>query len=98
MQDHYSPRKISQISPKDFKVSLMGTVASISEGSFTLDDGSGKIEISSDIAVEKGGLVRAFCSMSGGKPRAEAVQSLKGFDLNLFKRVEKLYNKEGLNV
>lgn len=98
MPDHYLPKKISSVSKSDSKVSVVGTVSEVSENSFVLDDGTGKMEIISDQPVEKDETVRVFCSSVEGKLKADTIQSLKGFDLNLFKRIEELYRKEGFNV
>jgi len=98
MSDHYLPKKISSISKTDSKLAIIGNVSELSENSFTLDDGSGKIEIISDQPVEKGELIRVFCSSFDGKLKADAIQNLRGFDLNLFKKIEELYTKEGLSV
>jgi hypothetical protein len=98
MAEHYSPRKISSISKTDSKVALIGKIAGTSENSFILEDETGKIEIFSEERAKEGELVRVFCSSLDGKLKADIVQNLKGFDLNLFKKVEELYRKEGLNV
>jgi hypothetical protein len=98
MVEHYLPRKISSISKKDLKVVLIGKVVETSENSFILEDETGKAEIFSEEEVREGNLVRVFCSLLDGKLKADIVQSLKGLDLNLFKRVEELYKREGLNV
>lgn len=98
MPDHYLPKKISSVSKLDSKVSMVGTVSEVSENSFTLDDGTGKMEIASDQPVEKDEVIRVFCSSIDGRLKADAIQSLKSFDLNLFKKIEELYKKEGFNV
>ena len=98
MAEHYQPRKISSISKTDSRVAIIGKVLEVLENSFILEDETGKIEISSEEAVRKGELVRVFCSLLDGKLKADVVQNLKGFDLNLFKKVEELYRKEGLYV
>jgi len=95
---HYPPRKISSISKTDSRIALIGRIIKVAENSFVLEDETGKIEIFSDQEVKEGELVRVFCSLLDGKLKADIVQSLKGFDLNLFKRVEELYKKEGLYV
>jgi hypothetical protein len=96
--EHYSPRKISSISKTDSKIALIGRVVETSENSFILEDETGRIEIFSEEGARQGELVRVFCSLLDGKLKADITQSLKGFDLNLFKKVEELYKKEGLNV
>ena len=98
MAEHYLPRKISSISKSDSRVALIGKVVKALENSFVLEDETGKTEIFSEEAVKEGELVRVFCSSLDGKLKADIVQSLKGFDLNLFKKVEELYKKEGLYV
>ncbi|MEM5829591.1 MAG: hypothetical protein QW040_02735 [Candidatus Aenigmatarchaeota archaeon] len=98
MVEHYLPRKISSISRIDSKVALIGKIAKVSENSFILEDETGKIEIFSEEEVKEGELVRVFCSLVDGKLKADVVQDLKGFDLNLFKKAEELYKKEGLYV
>jgi hypothetical protein len=98
MPDYYLPKKISSITASDSKVAIIGNVSEVSGNSFILDDGTGKIEIASDQAVENGELIRVFCSSVDGKLKADVIQSLKGFDLNLFKKIEELYSKEGLSV
>ncbi|MEM5772640.1 MAG: hypothetical protein QXL86_00190 [Candidatus Aenigmatarchaeota archaeon] len=95
MADHYSLRKISSISKTDSRVALIGKVSEALENSFILEDETGKVEIFSEQEVKEGEIVRVFCSLLDGKLKAEIVQSLKGFDLNLFKRVEELYKREG---
>jgi hypothetical protein len=88
----YIPKKVSSISPKDSKVVLAGSVAQKKEKSFILDDGTGKIEVFFEGNLNAS-LVRAFCSVSEEKINADIVQNLDGLDLNLFKRVEDLYNR-----
>jgi hypothetical protein len=98
MPEHYSPRKISSISKTDLKIALIGKIAKVSENSFILEDETGKVEIFSEEEVREGEPVRVFCSLVDGKLKADIVQSLKGLDLNLFKKVEELYKREGLDV
>jgi hypothetical protein len=92
----YMPKKISQISESDSKVAIIGKVIDVGEDSFILDDDTGKVEIATDIPVEKDSLLRVFCSMVDGHLKADVVQDLKGLDLNLYKRIEELYNKSGV--
>ena len=89
---HYRPKKISEISSKDAKVVLTGNIIQKKENSFILDDETAKIEISSDINTDAK-FVRAFCSVAEDKLVAELIQNLDGIDINLFKKVEELYNK-----
>lgn len=98
MTEHYSPRKISSISKSDSRIALIGRMVESSENSFVLEDDTGRIEIFSEEKMREGEPVRVFCSSLNGKLKADIVQSLKGFDLNLFKKVEELYKREGFNV
>ncbi|MEM5766549.1 MAG: hypothetical protein QW423_02875 [Candidatus Aenigmatarchaeota archaeon] len=98
MAEHYLPRKVFSISKTDSKVALIGKIVEVLENSFILEDESGRIEIFSEEKINKDEIVRVFCSLVDGKFKAEVVQNLKGFDLNLFKKIEELYKKEGLYV
>lgn len=93
---HYVTRQISEVSPMDLLVSLMGNVNAVGENSFVLDDGTGKIEVSSDIPVERSKLLRVFCSVADEKLKADIVQDVEGLDLELFKKVKELYNRAGV--
>ena len=96
MVTQYFPKKISEIKNTDSKVSVVGKVVQIGENEFILQDDSGKVEIFSEEKVEIGKTVRAFCSMIDGKLNADIIQSLNGFDLNLYRKVKELYNRAGL--
>ncbi len=96
MPTYYKPRKISQIMNADNKIAVVGRVIQIDENSFILDDDTGKAEIFSEEAVEQNKIVRAFCAIAEGKLKAEIVQKLENFDLNLFKKIEELYNRAGV--
>jgi len=89
---HYKPKKISQLSTKDSKVALTGSIIQRKENSFILDDGTARTEIFFDGNVEAK-FIRAFCSIVEEKLKADLIQSLDSLDLNLFKKVEELYNK-----
>ena len=93
---HYFQKQVSEVTPNDSRVSIIGNVAGVGENSFVLDDGTGKIEIISDVRVEKDRLVRAFCSVIDEKLKADIVQDVEGLDLNLFKKVKELYNRAGV--
>jgi len=93
---HYIPKQISEVSPKDSRVSITGNVVNAGENSFVLDDGTGKIEVISDIPVGRNKLVRVFCSVVEEKLKADIVQDVEGLDSNLFKKVKELYNSSGV--
>lgn len=95
---HYLPRRISEILKTDLRVALVGTITQVKENSFVLEDETGKVEIISGEPVEKEKLVRVFCSVVDEKLKADVIQDLTGLDLNLYKAVEELYNRAGVNV
>ena len=87
----YKPVKISQINKNDSRFSLVGNITTIKENFFILDDGEAKVEIFSEQPVERK-LVRVFCSVSDNILKADVIQNLEGLDMNLFKKIEDLYN------
>ncbi len=93
---HYVPKQVSEVTPTDSKVTIMGNVVAVGENSFVLDDGTGKIEILSDTQVERTKLVRVFCSVVEEKLKSDIVQDVEGLDVNLFKKVKELYNSSGV--
>lgn len=92
----FVPRKISEIKKNDVKVSLIGKVVKSEENFLVIEDETGETEIFSEQTVESRKLVRVFCSVIEGRLKAEAVQSLNGFDTNLYKKANELYKKAGL--
>jgi hypothetical protein len=94
---HYKPKKISEVNLKnDKKISLLGKIVEVREDFFILDDNSGKIEIFSDTLVEANKLIRVFCSVFEQRLKADVIQNLNGFDIDLFNRIEELYRKKGV--
>ncbi|MBI4894571.1 MAG: hypothetical protein HY833_02455 [Candidatus Aenigmarchaeota archaeon] len=92
----YLPRKVSEVSKSDSRISILGTVSSVKEGAFEIKDESGSVEISSDSSVKEGDIVRAFCNVIDGRLKSEAVQSLNGLDLNLYQKAQELSRKIGI--
>jgi hypothetical protein len=85
-------KKIVDIQPdKDIRVRLLGTVIGTGNNSVMLDDGSSQIEILFDEAqsVKQGQLVRVIARVlpliEGFECKGECIQSLDGFDLELYK-------------
>jgi len=93
---NYTLKQISEVRPTDSRVSIIGNVVAVGENSFVLDDGTGKIEIISDMPVERNKLVRVFCSVVEEKLKADIVQDVEGLDVNLFKKLMSLYNSSGV--
>ena len=101
LPERYVPKKISQISKTDRKISIVGKVVEVSAESdyFILDDDS-KIKIffekensEEQGKIEKGKLIRAFCMLVGDQLKLDIAQDLSGSDLNLLKTVDELYSK-----
>ena len=101
--ERYVPKKISEISKSDRKLSLVGKIIEINpeKKSFVMDDDTGKIEIfigdefEEDIG-EKNKVVRAFCVLVGDRLMLDVLQHLDGLDLNLLKTVDDLYSRAGV--
>jgi hypothetical protein len=90
-------KKISEIIPEvDLRVRLTGTVISVNDNSIILDDGSGNAEIIFDEKpnLKQGELVRVVTRivplLDGFQCRAECVQSLKDFDIDLYKKAKEI--------
>lgn len=97
MPERYRLKKINEIGKEDY-VCVMGKVVKIGENSFLLQDETGIIEIASDFEVEEEKTIRVFCRRVDDKLKAEIVQDLSSLDLNLYKKVEELYNEVSVNV
>lgn len=97
---HYKPKKVSEIRENDSRIAIIGKIVEIKENSFVFSDGSGEIEIffGESKNVEKDKLIRVFCSRDGGILKADIIQDLKGFDLNLYKKIKELYRRADINV
>ncbi|MDI6826163.1 MAG: hypothetical protein QMD36_03145 [Candidatus Aenigmarchaeota archaeon] len=105
-KNHYIKRKIEEINPEvDLKVKILGFVVDKIEDAIVLDDGSKKIRVFVDnpAIVEKiniNQLIRVFGSTlqteDGFEIRADVVQDLSNLSIDLYKKVEELYNKMGV--
>lgn len=90
-------RRITEIHPEmDVRVRLTGTIIDSTANSFVLDDGSGKIEIFFDESpdVRHGQMVKAVVRVlpliDGFECRGEAVQTLDGFDIDLYNKAKEV--------
>lgn len=105
-KDHYVKKKIEEINPEtDLKVNIMGFVVDKKEDTLILDDGNKKIKVFMDnpVIAEKinvNQLVRVFGSTlptdEGFEIKADVVQDLSNLNIDLYKKVEALYNKMGV--
>jgi len=89
--DFYRPQKVGLIGKNDFKFFLIGKVQEVGDGFFIISDETGKAKISSNFKVEKGSLIRVFCSKIDEDIVAEFIQNMEGLDLELWKKAESLY-------
>ncbi len=88
-------RLISEILPNDIRVRILGTVIGGNENSIMVDDGSGRLEIVTDgQAADTGKMVRVVTRVlpvSGGfEARAECIQRMDGFDVELYRRAREV--------
>jgi len=90
-------KRVSDIQPdSDVRVRLMGTVIDSGPNSIVLDDGSGKVEIyfEEQPKVRNGQLIRIITRIlpliDGFECRGEVIQTLDGFNLELYKKVKEI--------
>jgi hypothetical protein len=105
-RNHYVKRKIPEINPEvDLKVKILGFVVDKKENTIMVDDGSGKVSIFVDEAslldsININQLIRVLGSTlpteDGFEIKADAIQDLSNLNINLYKKVEELYNKVGV--
>lgn len=99
LTSHYKLRKVAEINfEKDNKIALVGKVLEQLENSFVLEDETGNIEIFFGGELRKDQVVRVFCSIIDNQLKADIVQSLNNFNLELFRKIEDMYKKAGLNI
>ena len=101
-KNHYIEKKISDLDEMDSKVRIMGFLVDKKENTIVLDDGSGKIKIFTDATniidnLNINQFVRIFGSIipveNDIELRADIIQDLSGFNIDLFKKTKELYNK-----
>jgi len=105
-RNHYEKRKIPEINPDvDLKVKVLGFVVDKKDDTFIIDDGSGKVKVYVDVAgmmegINVNQLIRVFGSTlpteDGFEIKADAIQDLSNLNIDLYKKVEELYNKMGV--
>jgi len=105
-QTHYPRKKVSSIDPRvDSRIRVVGVVVDKKENTVVIDDGSGKIKAFVDMPsiLERMGInqiVRVFGIVlpteSDLEIKADIVQDLSGMDINLYKKVDELYNRVGV--
>ncbi len=105
-QNHYNKRKISEINPEnDFKVKVIGIIVDKKDDTILIDDGSAKIQVFVNLpniidTINLNQLIRVFGSVmptdEGFELKADIVQDLSDLNVNLYKKVDELYNKMGV--
>ncbi len=106
-QNHYPLRKIIEIDPEnDFKVKIIGIVVDKKDDTVVVDDGTNKVRVFVDLpeTLEKVNMNQLIAVFGATIPtdfgvdiKASVIQNLTGLDINLYKKVEELYNKWGVN-
>ncbi len=104
---HYSIRKIANVNLEvDFKVSVLGMVVDKKDDVLVLDDGTGKVQVFVDSVevldnIDVNKTVRIFGSTiptdEGFELKADIVQNMSSLDINLYKKVNELYNRMGVS-
>ncbi|MFQ6089019.1 MAG: OB-fold nucleic acid binding domain-containing protein [Candidatus Methanofastidiosia archaeon] len=88
-------REICELSERDYRVSIIGTVTqrdSISN-SMTIDDGTGYVRVSSYELFEVGSVVRVLGRVISGRElfiESEMISDFSKFDLSLYKKIQEL--------
>lgn len=96
----YVEKKISELDEMDSNVRIIGFIVDKKDNIIVLDDGSSKIKIFTDATnvidnLEVNQLVGIFGSVipveNGLEIRADIIQDLSDLDINLYKKVNRLY-------
>jgi len=105
-KNHYVKRKIPEINPDvDLKVKILGFVVDKKDDTILLDDGSGKVKVFVDVPemmkkININQLIRVFGSTlptdNEFEVKADVIQDLSNLNIDLYKKVEELYNKMGV--
>ena len=90
-------KSIIDIHPEtDVRVRLIGTVIDTGSNSVVIDDGTGKVEVyfEDEPKVRQGQLIRVITRIipmiDGFESRGEAIQTLEGFNLELYKKAKSI--------
>jgi hypothetical protein len=104
-KSNYAKKTIDEIHPEiDYKVKIIGLVVDKTDSSIVVDDGKNKTRVFLDPEwmerVDIHQLIAVFGSIipsdEGVEIKADAIQDLTGLNLNLYKKVEELYKKQGV--
>ena len=89
-------RRISEVSSKDIRVRIYGTIVDSQVDSITLDDGTGtvKVGIEQSVKADPGSKVRVIGRVipfdAGVEIQAEIIQDMSGLDFDLLRKVQGL--------
>ena len=90
-------KSVADIQPEtDVRVRIIGTVIDTTPSSVVIDDGTGKIEVyfGEEFDVKQGQLVRVVTRIvpliDGFECRGEILQTLEGFDLEMYKKARSI--------
>lgn len=86
---------VSEIQQNDIRVRILGTVIDRNENSVFVDDGSGRLEILTEGRCPGAGkmvrIVTRILPLTGGfEARAECMQDMAGFDVELYRRAREV--------
>ncbi len=89
---------VSEIQQNDIRVRILGTVIDRNESSIFVDDGSGRLEIltegqNPDIGKMVRVVTRILPLTGGFEARAECMQDMAGFDVELYRRAREVAKK-----
>lgn len=89
---------VSEIQQNDIRVRILGTVIDRNDNSIMVDDGSGRLEILTEGQCPGVGkmvrIVTRILPLTGGfEARAECMQDMAGFDVELYRRARDVANR-----
>ena len=102
---YYVKKSIDEIDADvDYKVKIIGLVVDKTDSSILVDDGKSKARVFLDPEwidkIDIHQLIAVFGSTipseEGVEIKADAIQDLTGLNLNLYKKVEELYKRQGV--
>ncbi len=104
-KNEYIKKSIAEVDPEvDYKVKIIGLVIDKTDTSLLVDDGKDKVRVFIEPEwlekIDIHQLVAVFGttipSDEGFDLKADVIQDLTGLNLNLYKKVEELYKKQGV--
>ncbi len=88
-------RKVADVSERDIRIRLLGTIIDKQEDFIVLDDGTGKIKIGGQTTLEQNQLIRVIGKVvvgeNGVEIQSEFIQNMEKLDLELLKAVNGVY-------